>query len=66
MRRKAMKPKRKAPTCYVIRCDRPEHRDGLCAAHWHRLKRTGSVMAFTPIGKPRGRGARKGRKAVAS
>lgn len=58
--------KTKPATCYVIRCTRPAGSTGLCVAHATRLKRKGSVDAFRPIGPPRGRAARKPRKAAAS
>jgi hypothetical protein len=52
-----MKPKKRTARCYVFSCRRPVLRDGLCAAHHQRVKRTGSVKALTPIAKPRGRAA---------
>lgn len=41
--------------CYVDGCTNREHAGGLCSAHYHRVRRHGSVLEDVPLGAARHR-----------
>jgi len=46
--------------CEVATCVRPALKNGLCGAHWHRVRRYGELRPEEPI-RPRTCGAHHGR-----
>jgi hypothetical protein len=44
-----MKKTKRVKRCYVLGCRRPHHARGLCAPHYERLRRLGSVFTSKPI-----------------